>query len=237
MPAYFLECIGGGVAFPLFPEGSEEAGGKDSPGAWQGGESGEVGMALGALGDGLVEVFDRLQGDAELADESLDQERMGGDDALIGGQRCRALDGLDALVDDGGIAHVMVSQEAFQGGAARQLGGLEGGPWGEEVTEERGVYVVKPVQDVREVVFQGTGEAVGEAHVIADQTEAVFDELRKGTHRGDLGGEGWEFVAMLEQAFDELTDLGGGRVDGLSADIMFGIGPIKAHEGRNFFLW
>jgi hypothetical protein len=33
-----LEFISGGVVFPLFPEGDEAAGGKDSPGAWQGGE-------------------------------------------------------------------------------------------------------------------------------------------------------------------------------------------------------
>jgi hypothetical protein len=170
-----LECIGGGVAFPRFPEGDEEAGGHDSPGAWQGGESGEVGRALGALGDGVVDVFERWHGHAELADEGWDQERSGGEDALIGGQRGRALEGLEALVDDGGVAHVMVAAEAFQGGAARKLGGFEGGPLGQAVTEERGAFVVKPVQDVREVVLQGTGEAVGEAHVVADHPAAMFD--------------------------------------------------------------
>jgi hypothetical protein len=30
-----LECLRGGVAFPLFPEGDEEAGGKDGASAWQ----------------------------------------------------------------------------------------------------------------------------------------------------------------------------------------------------------
>jgi hypothetical protein len=156
-------------------------------------------MALGALGDGFVEVFERVQGHAELADEGLDQERMGGDDALIGGQWGGALDGLEALVDDGGVAHVRVAEEAFQGGATRQLGGFEGGPLGEEVTAERGGFVVKPVQDVREVVVQGTGEAVGEAHVVADHPAAMVDELLKGTPRGALGGEGLTFVAMREQ--------------------------------------
>ena len=36
--------------------------------------------------------------------------------------------------------------------------------------------------------------------MVADQTAAMFDELFAGTHRGAWGGEGREFVAMLEKA-------------------------------------
>ena len=43
-------------------------------------------MALGALRDGGVEIGDGLQGDPELGDEGLHQERMGRDDAVIGGE-------------------------------------------------------------------------------------------------------------------------------------------------------
>ena len=49
----FLEFLGRGVAFPLFAKGHEEARGKDGPGPWQGVKQGEVGMALGALRDGV----------------------------------------------------------------------------------------------------------------------------------------------------------------------------------------
>src|ERR671924_281733 len=56
----FLEFLGRGVAFPLFAKGHEEAGGKDGSGAWQGVKQGEVGMALGTLCDGCVEVFNSL---------------------------------------------------------------------------------------------------------------------------------------------------------------------------------
>ena len=78
-----LEFIGGGVAFTLFAEGDEQARGKDRTSTWQGGKQGEVGMALGALRDGMIEVCDRLQDDPELGDERLHQEGMRGDDALI----------------------------------------------------------------------------------------------------------------------------------------------------------
>ena len=104
-------------------------------------------------------------------------------------------------VDDVAIAHMMGAEEALQGRAARELGGFEGRPLGEKVAEEQGVFVLKPLQDVREVVFQGTGEAIGEAHFVADHTAAMFDEWVKGTHRGALGGEGLKCVAMLEQEF------------------------------------
>ena len=124
------------------------------------------------------------------ADKGLNQERSGGDDTLIGGQGCGALDGLDALVDDVDVAHMMGAEEALEGGAARELDGFEGRPLGEEVAEDGGVFVVKPLEDVGEVVFQGTGEAIGETHVVADQTAAMFDEWLKGTHRGAWGVRG-----------------------------------------------
>jgi len=108
-----LECIGGGVAFPLFAEGDEEARGKDRTSAWQGGKPGEVGMALRAVRNDMVEVGDRVQDEPELGDESLDQEGMRGDHALSGRQWRRALDGLEARVDDVGVAHVRGVEEVL----------------------------------------------------------------------------------------------------------------------------
>jgi hypothetical protein len=58
---------------------------------------------------------------------------------------------------------------------------------------------VEPLEDVREVVLQGPGKAIREAHFVADQTAAMFDTLFEGTHRGALGLEGREVVARLEQ--------------------------------------
>src|SRR5262245_11152428 len=52
----FLEVLGRGEAFPLCAKGDEEAGSKDGPGPWQGVKQGEVGMRLGALCNGGVEV-------------------------------------------------------------------------------------------------------------------------------------------------------------------------------------
>ena len=136
MPGILLEGIGGGVALPLCAEGDKEARGKDRPSAWQGSKPGEGGMALGALRNGLVAVGKRMQEAPELGDERLDQERMRGHNTRIGRQWYRALDGLDARVDDVRVAHVLGAEKALAGSAARQLGGFQGGPWGEAVTEE-----------------------------------------------------------------------------------------------------
>jgi len=198
-PGVCLARIRSGVAVTWFAEGGKKSGGQDGASTWQGVKQGKVGMALGILRTGVVEGVDGWPGDAELAGKSLNQEGSGGDDALLGGQRGGALDGLEALVDNVGVAHMIGAEEALEGGAARQLGGFEGRPWGEEIAEEGGVVVVEPLEDVREVVFQGTGQAIGEAHVVTDQTAAMFDKWFEGTHRGALGLEGLEFVAMLAQ--------------------------------------
>ena len=73
----FLEFLGGGEAFSLCAEGHEETGGKDGPSPWQGLKQGEVGMGLGALCNGGVEVGNGLQGHAELGDQGLHQEGIG----------------------------------------------------------------------------------------------------------------------------------------------------------------
>jgi hypothetical protein len=97
----------------------------------------------------------------------------------------------------------MVAEAASQGRASRQSYGLEGRPWGEEVPEEGGVFVVESWQHMRKVVFQDTGEAIREAHVVSDHAAAMCHELFEGAHGRMLGLKGLELIAMLEQEFTE----------------------------------
>jgi hypothetical protein len=212
-PRIFLEVLGRSVALSLFTKGYEEARGKDRPGAWQGVKQREVGMVLGALRDGLVEVGNGLQGDAELGDEGVHEEGVGGNDTCIGGQRHSALDGLDAGRDDVGRADVVGPEKALKSGAPRELRRFERRPVAQDVAKDRRIFLLKPLQDVGKGVFQGTGQAVGETHFVADQAPALFDELRQGAHRRALGAEWGERVAVFEEDLDlECGICGGPRV-------------------------
>ena len=72
-----LERIGGGVAVALLTKGDEKTRGKDGASTGESVKQREVRMALGTLGNGLIALLDGLQGDAEWADEGLDQEGIG----------------------------------------------------------------------------------------------------------------------------------------------------------------
>jgi hypothetical protein len=205
----FLECLGGGEAFPLFAEGHAEAGGKDGPRPWQGVTQGEVGMGLGALGHGSVEIGNGLPGHAELGDKGWHQEGLGGDHACIRGQRPSVLDGLNAGGDDVGRAHVVGTEKALQGGTTRELDGFQGRPAAQEVAKDRRVFVLKPLQDVGEVVFERTRQAIRQPDCVADEAPAVFDELRQGAHRGALRDKGGEFVTVFAQDLDLECGIGG----------------------------
>jgi hypothetical protein len=48
---------------------------------------------------------------AQLGDERLDQQGIGGDDCIILRQWCCSTDGVDALVDEVGVADVVLDEE------------------------------------------------------------------------------------------------------------------------------
>jgi hypothetical protein len=91
-----LACIGGGIAFTVFTNRAEAAGGTDRPSAWPGVKQGEGGRARGRLGDRFLEVCAPPQGDTALGAEGLPQEGMGRDAACSAGQGAGTLEGLAA---------------------------------------------------------------------------------------------------------------------------------------------
>src|SRR5262245_18821773 len=109
---------------------------------------------------------------------------MGGDDALSNGPGRGGVDGAEALVNDVRRAHMVVAEEGLQGRAARALGRFESGPAAEEVAKKARVFVLTPVQRMRERVFQGAREPMGQPHCVADHAATMCDELGEGTHGG-----------------------------------------------------
>ncbi len=119
-----LHVGGGGIPFALLAEGGEESGAEDRAGSGDAVEDGEVRMRRRAFGDLSVEALDRLQRGSELLDEPADEEHVGGDHALVLGQRDGGLDRLDALVDEPGPAHIVLVEEALERGTAGLAGGF-----------------------------------------------------------------------------------------------------------------
>jgi hypothetical protein len=60
----------------------------------------------------------------------------------------------------------------------------------EKVAEDEGVFVVEPLQGMRKVVFEGTGEPICEAHFVTNEAAARGHELFEGAHGGTLGLQG-----------------------------------------------
>ena len=104
---------------------------------------------------------------------------------------------------------MMVAEEGFQGGAPCELRGFEGRPATETVTKDRRIFVRKPLEHLRKIVFQSAREAIGDAHFVADHAATMFDELLEGAHGGALWMERLQLVAMGEQLFELECGIGG----------------------------
>jgi hypothetical protein len=104
-----------------------------------------------------------------------------------------------AAVVRGGVL-VRDVADARQGGATGERHGFEAGPLGQKVAADARVLRVTRLWDVREVVLQGPGEALGAAHVVAHEAAARCDAWCKGTQGRTLRGEGWQCVARRAQA-------------------------------------
>ena len=79
--------------------------------------------------------------------------------------------------------------EALKGDATRALGSCEGRPAAQEVTTEHRLLLLQPLQDVREGVVEGPGQAIGETHVIADQAPAGFEQMNGKEPEALLGAQ------------------------------------------------
>jgi hypothetical protein len=59
-------------------------------------------------------------------------------------------------------------------------------PTGEEIAKDHGVFIGKPLQRLRVIVFQGTGQSIGQPDLIAEEATALLHELLQGAHGGAL---------------------------------------------------
>ena len=125
---------------------------------------------------------------------------MGSDDALISSEGSRRFDGVQAL-GEARLLHVHGGHESrvSQGGPPGQWCRCEGGPAAQKVTENARIFVLQPVQHLRDIVLQGPGAAMGDPHCIPDHAAPVCDERFEGAHGRTLRLERLQRVAMGEE--------------------------------------
>jgi hypothetical protein len=171
-----LELRGGGIACTWFATGDEETRGEDGSGAWERLKAGAVGMGGGQLGQGVVNVLEGRHSGTELGHQGPDAADVGPDDARIGRERHGRWNRLKALRDEACVPMVL-AKAARQGGTAGQVDGFEGRPLAETITEDGGVFVGAPGQDLREVMFQGARETVAQTDLVLPQAPAACHAL------------------------------------------------------------
>ena len=191
------------------PRRRQEAGRKDGSRAGQGLQQGAIGLTLGVLGHGLLKSLDRVQGHAQLTDEGLDAQDIGGDDALVSGQGSRGFHGVNARGEPLSRPPMVVAKEGLQGGPPGKLGRCEGGPTAQQVTENVRILVLKPVQHVGARVLERPGEAMGDPHCIPDNAATVFDKLCEGAYGRTLRLQHLQRVAMGAEQCELECGIGG----------------------------
>jgi hypothetical protein len=179
-PRLFVPFGSARIAGALVATGNAQAGSAERSRAWEGLEEGEVGRALGPRRHSGVEGSHGLPGAAARGHQRWDQQGMGGDDALSGGQRRGRLEGVAALGAHVFCADKVVAAAGLKGGAAREWGRCEGGPAPQKVTETVGLCILQPLAHLRARVFQRPGEAVRQPPCIPAHAPPVCDELCEG---------------------------------------------------------
>ena len=109
-----------------------------------------------------------------------------------------------------GATDVVGVEEVDEGLAPSALGVGQGRPALEEVDEDLGLLVAKPVEDLREIGLEREREAVGEPHAVLDEVAARLDEAAQRAHVWALVPQRRELLAVANEELE--GDRGVGRV-------------------------
>ena len=150
-----------------------------------------------------VKGLNGLEQGAELGRVGLDHETEWGDDRGVGREGHGGGDLLEPVGDHRGPAAVVLVIEPPHRGGARPLDGRERRPGPKEVAALLRGERPDPVEGLREVLLEHTGEPIRHGHAVLDQLPTLLAEeaQRPGRHR--VGGPGAELVAMGTQEVQE----------------------------------
>jgi hypothetical protein len=160
------------------------------------------------MSDLVVETCDASRHRSELGQEGLDEKTGRLDDGWVGGQRSLGLDGADAAINERSAPNAVSVEEVDDGLSSGALHVGQGRPALKERSEDFGLLVAKPVQNLREVSLQGECEAVSDPHAILDEVASRLDEAPERAHVRTLVAQRLELIAV---ASEDLEGNGGVR--------------------------
>jgi hypothetical protein len=126
----------------------------------------------------------------------LSHEGIGHHDPLVSRQGHGALDGCKALLDALLTANMMLMKEAFQGATPGEWGSFERWPLTEKVTKQYRVLIGEPLENVRKIRLQRTGESIRYPDPILHQATTMFNQVGQGAHLRTLGHERLELITV-----------------------------------------
>ena len=122
----------------------------------------------------------------------MNEELVGFEEVGVGADGDGGGDEGESFFDDFGTTASLFVVELGDGGGAGFLETLEGGPFGKQGAGEWGEEVAADeLEGLGVVVFEGLGEAVGEAGADVDELAALFDEGVDLVREGVGGGVGF----------------------------------------------
>jgi hypothetical protein len=87
---------------------------------------------------------------------------------------------------------------------------FEAGPTLQEVAEQYCVAVLKPIQRLREVLFQGAAQSIGDAGLVANEVASLLDQRGQGSYIGALRLQRPQLLPVMQQQLE--GDFSIGRV-------------------------
>jgi hypothetical protein len=154
------------------------------------------------VGDLVIKAGDSRTERAQLREQSSHHQGRRLHDGPVRGERPLRADGLHSLLDDRRLSDIVSVEERNERFAASAQCGDQGRPTFDEVGEDSCLLVAKPLQNLRKILLEQMGDAIGESHSILDQIAATLDEAPEHGHGRCLLAEAGELVTMAGQDVD-----------------------------------
>jgi hypothetical protein len=106
-------------------------------------------------------------------------------------------------------SHVVTAEEGDERVLSSAFGGFESRPALEKCGKDRGIFVAEPIENLREVPFQGASEAVGDGDTIVDECSPELHHSPEAAHVCALWPQARQLVRVPKKQLQCVLGIGG----------------------------